>query len=82
MCWNHHLAAVLHKCSCHSAAQLLQIRVANTPGKKVEHQGIKVQLLGQIELKTERGSPNDFLALGRSCMHADMQPQLWNCNHG
>lgn len=42
----------------------LQIRVANTPGKKVEHQGIKVQLLGQIELKTDRGNPHDFLALG------------------
>ncbi|KAA6417127.1 MAG: subunit of retromer complex [Trebouxia sp. A1-2] len=42
-----------------------EIRVANTPGKKVEHQGIKVQLLGQIELKTERGTPNDFLALVR-----------------
>ena len=43
----------------------LQIRVANTPGKKVEHQGIKVQLLGQIELKTDRGNPHDFLALGK-----------------
>lgn len=42
----------------------LQVRVANTPGKKVEHQGIKVQLLGQIELKTDRGNPHDFLALG------------------
>ena len=43
----------------------LQIRVANTPGKKVEHQGIKVQLLGQIELKTDKGNPHDFLALGK-----------------
>jgi len=60
----------------------MQIRVANTPGKKVEHQGIKVQLLGQIELKTERGSPNDFLALGGPCMQSHMQPQLWNSNHG
>ena len=47
-------------------AHVLQIKVANTPGKKVEHQGIRVQLLGQIELKTERGSPQDFLALGDS----------------
>ena len=45
----------------------VQIKVANTPGKKVEHQGIRVQLLGQIELKTERGSPQDFLALGMAC---------------
>ncbi|KAL3158408.1 hypothetical protein ABBQ38_010643 [Trebouxia sp. C0009 RCD-2024] len=42
-----------------------EIRVANTPGKKVEHQGIKVQLLGQIELKTDRGNPHDLLALVR-----------------
>ena len=49
-----------------TCAHVLQIKVANTPGKKVEHQGIRVQLLGQIELKTERGSPQDFLALGDS----------------
>ena len=59
-----------HKCLWFPAVQYLQVRVANTPGKKLEHQGIKVQLLGQIELKTERGSPNDFLALGRHCMLA------------
>jgi vacuolar protein sorting-associated protein 26 len=38
--------------------------VANVPGKKVEHQGIKVQLLGQIELASERGHPHDFVSLG------------------
>lgn len=38
--------------------------MANVPGKKVEHQGIKVQLLGQIELASERGHPHDFVSLG------------------
>lgn len=38
--------------------------MANAPGKKVEHQGIKVQLLGQIELASERGHPHDFVSLG------------------
>ena len=33
------------------------------PGQQVDHNGIKVQLLGQIELATERGNPSDFLAL-------------------
>lgn len=40
------------------------MKVANVPGKKVEHQGIKVQLLGQIELASERGHPHDFVSLG------------------
>ena len=30
----------------------------------MEHQGIKVQLLGQIELASERGHPHDFVSLG------------------
>ena len=34
------------------------------PGKKTEHQGIKVQLLGQIELKSERSNPSEFTSLG------------------
>lgn len=41
-----------------------QVKVANIPGKKLEHQGIKVQLIGQIELATERGHPHDFVNLG------------------
>ena len=40
------------------------MKVANIPGKKVEHQGIKVQLLGQIELASERGHPHTFISLG------------------
>ena len=47
--------------------------------KKTEHQGIKVQLLGQIELASERGQPHDFVSLGRclfthSPCHACMGP--------
>ena len=40
------------------------------PGKRVEHQGIKVQLIGQIELAAERNAvranPHDFVSLGES----------------
>ena len=31
----------------------------------MEHQGIKVQLLGQIELASERGHPHTFISLGK-----------------
>ena len=49
----------------------MQVKVANIPGKKVEHQGIKVQLLGQIELASERGHPHTFISLGApSCSMA------------
>ena len=52
-----------------SRGRLPQVKVANIPGKKVEHQGIKVQLIGQIELATERGHPHDFVSLGAApCM--------------
>ena len=46
----------------------VQIKIANPPGKKIDHHGIKVQLLGQIELATERGHPQDFLGLGAANM--------------
>ena len=52
----------------------LQVKVANIPGKKVEHQGIKVQLLGQIELASERGHPHTFISLGA---HAKTLAQLY-----
>jgi len=48
--------------------------VANVPGKKVEHQGIKVQLLGQIELASERGHPHDFVSLGARALSG---PLAW-----
>lgn len=54
----------LHGPAPRSTACCPQVKVANVPGKKVEHQGIKVQLLGQIELASERGHPHDFVSLG------------------
>jgi hypothetical protein len=38
--------------------------VVAPPGKRVEHQGIKIELLGQIELFVDRGSFYDFISLG------------------
>ena len=35
------------------------------PGKRVEHSGIRVQLVGEIELASERGYPHEFLSLVR-----------------
>lgn len=42
----------------------LQVRITPLTTKRVEHSGIKVQLIGQIELASERGSPHDFVSLG------------------
>ncbi len=41
-----------------------QVRITPLTTKKFEHQGIRVQLIGQIELASERGSPHDFVSLG------------------
>lgn len=43
---------------------LMQIRVTPMSVKKLEHQGIKIQLLGQIELASERGVAHEFVSLG------------------
>jgi hypothetical protein len=43
----------------------VQVRVTPLTTKRVEHSGIKVQLIGQIELASERGTPHDFVSLGR-----------------
>ncbi|KAF6257338.1 vacuolar protein sorting-associated protein 26-domain-containing protein [Scenedesmus sp. NREL 46B-D3] len=42
-----------------------EVRITPLTTKRVEHSGIKVQLLGQIELASERGSPHDFVSLVR-----------------
>ena len=44
----------------------LQVRITPLTTKRVEHNGIKVQLLGQIELASERGQYHDFVTLGES----------------
>jgi vacuolar protein sorting-associated protein 26A/B len=41
------------------------VRVSVKPGKKVEHIGIKVELIGQIELLYDRGNPYEFVSLVR-----------------
>jgi len=42
-----------------------QVRVMAPPGKRIEHQGIKIELLGQIELFFNRGEFYDFISLVR-----------------
>lgn len=56
-------SATVHPCL--ACMGCLQVRVTPVTTKKVEHQGIKVQLLGQIELASERGQPHEFLSLGK-----------------
>ena len=69
-----------------------QLRIAPMPGKRLEHQGIKVQLIGQIELLAERGQigkahSHDFVSLGEAplpssplsthtCAAASTKPEL------
>lgn len=43
---------------------LLQVKVTPIPGRRTEHQGIRIQLLGEVELASERGHPHQFLSLG------------------
>ena len=45
------------------------------PGKKVDHQGIRVQLLGEIELAAERGHPHEFVSLGEPVALAEVPCQ-------
>ncbi|KAL6753618.1 vacuolar protein sorting-associated protein 26-domain-containing protein [Haematococcus lacustris] len=42
-----------------------EVRVTPMTTKKLEHQSIKVQLLGQIELASERGVAHEFVSLVR-----------------
>jgi len=51
-----------------------KVHVAPVPGKKVEHRGVRVELIGQIEQYGDR-STTDFLALAR-----DLDPpgELWS----
>jgi hypothetical protein len=43
-----------------------QVHITPAAGKKVEHQGIKVELLGTIELFFDRGNTYDFVSMGAS----------------
>jgi len=42
-----------------------QVHLTPVPGKKVEHLGVKIELLGQIELYFDRGNTYDFVSLVR-----------------
>lgn len=42
-----------------------EVKVTPVSARKLEHQGIKVQLIGQIELASERGQYHDFVSLAR-----------------
>nr|XP_024359155.1 vacuolar protein sorting-associated protein 26A-like isoform X2 [Physcomitrium patens] len=42
-----------------------EVRIDPVPGKKVEHTGVKIELLGQIELYFDRGNFYDFTSLVR-----------------
>ena len=42
-----------------------QIRVVPSAGRRLEHAGIRVQLIGRIELASERGTKHDFVSLVR-----------------
>lgn len=55
---------------------MCQVKVANVPGQKVDHNGVKVQLLGQVELASERGNPSDFLALSAPLLPSPTWPAV------
>lgn len=54
----------LHRPRGHGCRSPPQVKATPIPGKKADHLGIRVQLIGQIELAAERGHPTDFLSLG------------------
>ncbi|RDD44685.1 Vacuolar protein sorting-associated protein 26B [Trichoplax sp. H2] len=46
----------------------LKIQLKN-PGKKLEHQGIKIEFVGQIELYYDRGNHHEFISLVKELAH-------------
>ncbi len=46
------------------ACRVGQVKVTPLTTKRVEHSGIKIKLVGQIELASERGTYHDFVSLG------------------
>lgn len=41
-----------------------QVHLTPAAGKKVEHQGVRLELVGTIELLTDRGNTYDFVSMG------------------
>lgn len=71
--WRQRTCGASMPCACserssasdtHASGALPQVRITPLTTKRVEHSGIKVQLLGQIELASERATPHDFVSLG------------------
>jgi vacuolar protein sorting-associated protein 26 len=58
-----------------------EVRIDPVPGKKVEHTGVKIELLGQIELYFDRGSFYDFTSLGELQHLLQLQKHL-DCGTG
>lgn len=48
---------------CHASPQ---IHITPAAGKKLEHQGIKVELIGTIDLFFDRGNTYDFVSMGET----------------
>ena len=59
-----HAAGDLNPPCPHAAPTRPQVKVTPIPGKRADHQGIRIQLLGEVELASERGHPHQFLSLG------------------
>ena len=57
-----------------STSRCLQVKATPIPGKRADHQGIRVQLIGQIELAAERGHPHDFVSLGGQTLGFRLSP--------
>jgi len=44
------------------------VHISPAPGKRVDHLGVKIEVLGQIELYFDRGNAYDFVSLVREVM--------------
>ena len=44
------------------------VHISPSPGKRVDHLGVKIEVLGQIELYFDRGNAFDFVSLVREVM--------------
>ncbi len=60
------ISSTTHLQGNHACSHGPQIRVTPLTLKKLDHSGIRVQLLGQIELASERGTPHEFVSFGES----------------
>ena len=45
------------------------VHLSPAPGKKIDHLGVKIEVLGQTELYFDRGDAHDFVSLVRELVH-------------